>query len=84
MASKIISKNDIEILSAATEVLKRLDKEYNVRLDKLRKMCYAPTYQEYWNAKRNWYYFVDVCNNAGIDYCREHAVFSPADSLLCR
>lgn len=80
MASKIISKKDIEILSAAAEVLKRLDKEYNVRLDKFRKMCDAPTYQEYWNAKRSFYYFVDVCNNANIVYCNEHAVFSPADS----
>ena len=77
MANRIISKKDFEILSAAAEVLKRLDKEHNVRLDKFCKMCYAPTYQEYWNAKRNWDYFADVCNNAGIGFCSGHAVFSP-------
>ena len=80
MANRIISKNDIQILNAAAEVLKRLDKEHNIRLDKFRKMCYAPTYQEYWNAKRRWYYFATVCSNAGIDYCCGHAVFSPVDS----
>ena len=79
MANRIISKKDIEILSAAAEVLKRLDKEHNVRLDKVRKMRYAPTYQEYWNAKRSLYYFATVCSNAGIDYRCGYAVFSPVD-----
>ena len=68
MNNRIISKCDIEILQSAAEILKRLGREHDVRLNNFRKSSAASTYQEYWNARRKYYYFTEACGKHNIDY----------------
>lgn len=68
MNNRIISKRDIEILQSAAKILKHLGQEYNVRLNNFRKSTTALTYQEYWNARRKYYYFTETCGKHNIEY----------------
>lgn len=76
MNNQIISKSDAEILQSASKILKRLSKEYSVRLNDWRKSANASNNQKYRNAKRKYYYFVDICNkhNIGVQLCDESVV----------
>lgn len=76
MNNQIISKSDAEILQSASKILKRLSKEYRVRLNYCRKSANTSNNQKYWNAQRKYFYFVDICNkhNIGVQLCDESVI----------
>ena len=66
MSKQIISKQDAKTLQAASEILARLSQEHDARLASWRKSTTAPTYQEWWNAKRKFSYFVKACGKHNV------------------